>query len=452
MKNSRRHIFKEIRFHPAQFLAVSFVVAIGVGAVLLWMPFSTISGHISITDALFTSTSAVCVTGLIVQDTGTYFSPIGQMVIMLLFQIGGLGIMTFSTLILLVAGKRIAVKDSLSLKQDFTHASSIRVQTLIKDVFLFTIAIEIIGAVFFYFEFTEHFPERQAVFHSLFHSISAFCNAGFCLYKDSFQSFQGQTWINLNLMVLIVLGGLGFVVLRETSGYVMGRLKKKRIRFSLHTKLVYQMTLVLLVFSSFLFFVLEHNHSLKSLSVKEKVLSSVFQVVTPRTAGFNTMDLNALGFGMVFFLIVLMFIGASPGSTGGGVKTSTVGAVLAFVRSRLLARESVSLSHRTIPFKLITKAFTVITLGICVISVSVFVLLISQPGVNMREVFFEVFSAFGTVGLSLGLTPRLNEVGKIVIILTMYIGRIGPLTFLYAFSRARAKGRYDYVEESIMIG
>ncbi|MFO7980791.1 MAG: TrkH family potassium uptake protein [Candidatus Aminicenantes bacterium] len=452
MKEDKKHIFREIRFNPAQFLAISFIITIFVGTILLSMPFSTASGHISFTDALFTSTSAVCVTGLIVQDTGTYFSPVGQVIIMLLFQIGGLGIMTFSTLVLLVAGKSIAIKDSISLKEDFLHASTLRVHSLIKNILLYTLCLESLGTLFFYLNFNHKFSTGKAMFHSVFHSISAFCNAGFCLYKDSFESFKGDIWINMNLIALIILGGLGFVVLRETVSFFPNTLKKRKIRFSLHTRLVVKVTLFLIIFSSVLFFILEYNNSLENFSLKKKILVSVFQVVTPRTAGFNTMDLNTLGFGMVFFLIVLMFIGASPGSTGGGVKTTTVGAVVAFLKSRILARESVSLFNRTVPYKLITKAFTVITLGIGVISVSIFFLLISQPEVTMKEVFFEVFSAFGTVGLSLGLTPRLNDMGKIIIIMTMYIGRIGPLTFLYAFSREKAKGRYDYVEESIMIG
>ncbi|MFW6139885.1 MAG: TrkH family potassium uptake protein [Acidobacteriota bacterium] len=452
MKEDKNQIFKEIRFNPAQVLAISFLVTILVGAILLSLPFSTTSERISFTDALFTSTSAVCVTGLIVQDTGTYFSSVGQVIIMLLFQIGGLGIMTFSTLVLLVAGKSIAIKDSITLKEDFFHAPTLRVHSLIKNILLYTLCLESLGTLFFYLNFNHKLSAGKALFHSIFHSISAFCNAGFCLYKDSFESYSGNIWINMNLIFLIVLGGLGFMVLKETASFFPCILKKRRVKFSLHTKLVFKATFFLLFFSFILFFILESNHSLQNVSFKEKIISSVFQVVTPRTAGFNTMDMNALGFGAVFLLIVLMFIGASPGSTGGGIKTSTVGAVLAFLKSRILARESVTLSNRTIPFKLITKAFTVVTLSISVICVSVFILLISQSGVSMEEVFFEVFSAFGTVGLSLGLTPRLNDLGKIVIILTMYIGRIGPLTFLYIFTRDIPRGRYDYVEESVMIG
>jgi len=444
--------FKGIRIYPARFLAASFAVTILIGSVLLCMPFSISSGSISFTDALFTSTSAVCVTGLIVQDTGTYFSHVGKVIIMTLFQIGGLGIMTFSTLVLLAAGKSIAIRDGISLKEDFIHTKSIRVQSLVKNVILYTLCIESIGTLFFYLKFKALYSSGKALFHSIFHSISAFCNAGFCLYQDSFEGFKGDTGINLNLIALIVLGGLGFMVLRESSDFFVKLLKKQRVSFSLHTKVVYKATFFLIGFSSVLFFILEYNNSLANFSLKKKILTSVFQVVTPRTAGFNTMNLNTLSLGMVFFLIILMFIGASPGSTGGGVKTTTAGAVFAFLRSKVLARESASLSNRTLALKQITKAFTVMTLGICVACVSVFVLLISQSGVTMKEVFFEVFSAFGTVGLSLGLTPRLNDIGKIVIILTMYVGRIGPLTFLYIFSREIPRGRYDYVEESIMIG
>ncbi len=360
--------------------------------------------------------------------------------------------MTFSTLILLVAGKRVGIKESITLKENFLYTSSLRIQSLIKNIFLYTVFLELLGSLFFYLRFNHKLPEEKAVFHSLFHSISAFCNAGFCLYKDSFESFRGDIWININLIVLIILGGAGFIVLKETSYSFVSIFKKRKIRLSLHTKLVLRMTLVLLLSSSILFFILEYNHSLNNFSFKEKILSSIFQVVTPRTAGFNTMDLNALSYGMVFVLIVLMFIGASPGSTGGGIKTSTIGTAIAFLKARILGRESVSLCHRTIPNKLITKAFTAIALGICVICTSAFILLISQHGVNMKDAFYEVFSAFSTVGLSLGLTQKLNDIGKIVIILTMYIGRIGPLTFIYAFSKERFEERYKYAEESIMIG
>jgi len=209
-------------------------------------------------------------------------------------------------------------------------------------------------------------------------------------------------------------------------------------------------SLIVLPFISFL--MIEWDHSLQGFSLKDKILASLFQVITPRTAGFNTMSLESLSPAAIMLLISLMFIGASPGSTGGGVKTSTIGVIFAFIKSRIAARESINIFHRTIPFELVTKAFTVVILSICVIFVSCAVLFLTQSGMSMEETFFEVFSAFGTVGLSLGLTAKLNAVGKIVIILTMFIGRIGPLSLLYAFSRQKSFGKFDYVEENVMIG
>jgi trk system potassium uptake protein TrkH len=212
------------------------------------------------------------------------------------------------------------------------------------------------------------------------------------------------------------------------------------------------MTSVLILFSFVSFLAIEWSRSLKMFSFKEKIFSSLFQVVTPRTAGFNTMDLNSLSFAAVFLLIMLMFIGASPGSTGGGVKTSTVGVIFAFLKSKIAARDSVKLYRRTLPVQSITKAFTIVTLAVGIICLAAFILLITHPWASMKDVLFEAFSAFSTVGLSLGMTPKLSSLGKVVIILTMYIGRIGPLTLLYAFSRQKAYGDYEYVEENVMIG
>jgi trk system potassium uptake protein TrkH len=253
-------------------------------------------------------------------------------------------------------------------------------------------------------------------------------------------------------MTLVVLGGLGFLMLSEGFEFFSRMIRRRRKNLSLHSKLVWIMTLSLIVLPFLSFLMIEWSHSLQGFSLKEKILASLFQVITPRTAGFNTMELNFLNPAAVFLLISLMFIGASPGSTGGGVKTSTIGVIFAFIKSRIAARESINLFYRSLPFELVTKAFTVVVLSICVIFVSSAVLFLTQSGMSMEETFFEVFSAFGTVGLSLGLTAKLNAVGKIVIVLTMFIGRIGPLTLLYAFSREKAFGKFEYVEESVMIG
>ena len=417
------------------------------------LPVSTPTGDgISLVDALFTSTSAVCVTGLIVQDTATYFTPIGQVFLLVLFQLGGLGIMTFSTLILLVAGKKISIQDRIIIQQDYHHAAARNVKSLIKNIFFYAIAIEGIGTLFLFLKWHGKFPGPRGLFYSLFHAVSAFCNAGFSVFGDSLESFRGDIWTNVTIMLLIVLGSLGFLVLSESMDIFSKIIRFRTWAMSLYAKLVWIMTLSLIVIPFISFLMIEWSHSLQEFSLKEKILASLFQVVTPRTAGFNTMELGSLNPAAIFMLISLMFIGASPGSTGGGVKTSTIGVILAFIKSRIAARESVNVFYRTLPLELVTKAFTVVVLSICVIFFSCAILFLTQTGMRMEETFFEVFSAFGTVGLSLGKTAQLNAVGKAVIIFTMFIGRIGPLTILYAFSREKAMGKFEYVEESVMIG
>ena len=448
----RREARQERRFQPAQLLAVSFVCAILIGTLLLALPFSTHTGHISFVDALFTATSAVCVTGLTVQDTSTYFTPGGQLIILILFQLGGLGIMAFSTLILLVAGKRISIKDRIIIQDGYASSKIKNVRGLLRNIFIYALVLELAGALSLYVHWRSRFPGARTFFESVFHSVSAFCNAGFALSSESFIAHRGDLWLNLIVMVLIICGGLGFLVLQELKEASVKLIKRKKVRFSLHAKLVLTLTFCLVFGSALTLFFLEGNRSMSSFGMKEKILSSFFQAVTARTAGFNTMTLNSLTVASIFMLVILMFIGASPGSTGGGVKTSTAGVIFAFLRSRVTARESVSLFYRTLPFDLVIKAFAVVTLSIGVIFLAAFVLLIVHQAGSMKEIFFEVVSAFGTVGLSLGITHKLTGLGKAVLVLVMYIGRIGPLTLLYAFSRRRARGKFKYVEESVMIG
>lgn len=446
-------IKEEIRFQPAQVLALSFIATIAIGTFLLMMPFSTYTGqNVTFVDALFTSTSAVCVTGLIVQDTATYFTPLGQAVILILFQLGGLGIMSFSTLILLVAGKKISIQDKIIIQQDYHHTAAKNVKSLVKNIFVYAVAIESVGTLFLYVKWHGKFPAMKGFFYSLFHAVSAFCNAGFSVFSDNLESFRGDVWTNVIIMILIVLGGLGFLVLSEGVNFFSGIFRLRKKKMSLHSKMVWIMSFVLILLPFLSFLSIEWSRSMQGFSLKEKILSSLFQVITPRTAGFNTMALGSLHPAAIFMLISLMFIGASPGSTGGGVKTSTFGVLFAFIKSRVAARESINIFYRTLSLELVTKAFTVVVLSICIISVSCAILFLTQSGMSMEETFFEVFSAFGTVGLSLGMTPTLNTAGKVVIVFTMFIGRIGPLTLLYAFSREKSFGKFAYVEESVMIG
>lgn len=440
------------KFNPSQVLALSFLGAISIGTLLLLLPWSTVQGQIKFIDALFTATSAVCVTGLIVQDTPTFFSPVGQVIIMILFQLGGLGIMTFSTLILLVSGRKISITDRLIIQEGFHYGFLRDLKTLVKKIFLFTLVIEGLAWSLLFWRWRGEFPWLKALFISLFHAISAFCNAGFSLFSTSLVAYRHDLLVNLTMITTIILGGLGFLVLQEGTQLVQSRLRKRHFTLSLHTRLVLAMTGGLIFLPWLLFLGAEWNRSLVEFSLREKFLASLFQVITARTAGFNTLDLTTLSYGSIFLLILLMFVGASPGSTGGGVKTTTIGVIFFFVRSKLLARDSVPLFQRTLPLEVVTKAFTLVTLALSFISLASFLLFLTQPQLNMAQAFFEVFSAFGTVGLSLGITSQLTPVGKIIIIITMYSGRIGLLTLLYAVSRKRSFGKYSYVEESVMIG
>jgi trk system potassium uptake protein TrkH len=427
-------------------------VAILAGTGLLLLPFSTRSGSISFIDALFTSTSAICVTGLIVQDTATFFTPFGQVVILTLIQLGGLGIMTFSTLILMVAGRRISIKDKIMIQEGYHPGSPKDFPSLIRSIFLYAMVIELAGAAFLFWRFQKDFEWGRALGISVFHSISAFCNAGFSLFSNNLMSYRSDIVVNVTVILLIIFGGLGFLVIQDVSHFLGGVIRRKKRTLSLHARLVVAVTAFLIIVSFILFIFMEARHSLDGFSTKDKLLASLFQVVTPRTAGFNTIDLTTMTSAAAFLIILLMFIGASPGSTGGGVKTSTVGVIFFFLRSRIVAQESVNIFSRKLPYDTVVKAFTLVSLAFCLVYSATFLISLAQPEFILKEVLFEVVSAFGTVGLSLGITFKLTSLSKYILVLTMYAGRVGPLTLLYAFSRQKAPGRFEYVEENVMIG
>jgi trk system potassium uptake protein TrkH len=433
-------------------LAISFAGAILVGTLLLMLPAFSAAGRLSFVDALFTAASAICVTGLVVVDTATHFTLAGQIVVLVLIQLGGLGIMTFSTMVLLAAGRPITIHDRILVQEGYHPGSPRSFKALIKNIFVFTAVIEGSGFVLLSLRFLRDQAWPKALFSSLFHSVSGFCNAGFSVYSHNLMGYRGDVFINLVMAHLIILGGLGFLVIGEAAKAGGRLLKGTRMKLSLHSKMVLISTTLLILGSFFVFLFLEKDRALGALSWKDKILASFFQVITPRTAGFNTIDLTTLGTASVLLMMLLMFIGASPGSTGGGVKTSTFGVVLAFIRSKVAARDSIHMFYRTIPQDNVIRAFTLIALSLSLIFIAGFVILMNQPGMLMKDVFFEVFSGFGTVGLSLGITPQLSALSKVMVILLMYAGRIGPLTLLLAFSRRRALGRYEYIEERVLIG
>ncbi len=432
------------------FLISTFLSAILIGTLLLMLPFSTQGRSISFENALFTSASAVTVTGLIVVDTPSYFTFFGKLVILILLQFGGLGFMTVSTLIILLVGKSISLTDKFRIENEFTSGSYKNISDLVKKIFFMTIIFEAAGSMILFFQFSE-LALKERIFSSVFHSISAFCNAGFSVFENSFESYHSRTGINVTLMVLIIAGGIGFLVLNEI--YLLARGKIKKIsRLSLHSKLVIITSLLLIVIGFGLIFIEELLNKSNTLSLKNKILTSLFQSVTARTAGFNTINLNLYASASVFILLTLMFIGASPGSTGGGVKTSSLGMVFAYLRSRIRNRENIDLFYRHIPSKTIEKSFMVIFLALSLICLSFVLLLSFEKEFKVIELLFETISAFGTVGLSMGVTAKLSLASKIVIIITMFIGRIGPLTILVALSKRESKGDYQYPEENIMIG
>lgn len=443
---------KHLEFQPAQVLAVSFLAAILVGTVLLSLPFSTTEGSIPLVDALFTATSAVCVTGLIVKDTPVDFTPAGQIIILVLFQLGGLGIMTFSTLVILAAGKRISIRDRLFVQSGYHPGIPRSFSALVRNLFAFTLAFEVVGAALLFVWFSADYGAARAAGLAVFHSVSAFCNAGFSLFSDSLTAYCGHAGLNLTVMGLVILGGIGFPVLMEVREILAARLRGRRTKASLHLKLVLIATGVLIAVPFALLYFQEAGRALASCTGQERALGALFQSVTARTAGFNTIDTAALGPVSFLLLLMLMFIGASPASTGGGIKTSTAAILALFLRARVRARDSVSGFGRNIPAGQVLSAFTLFALALTFVFLSTGALLASQPGLGLREAVFEVFSAFGTVGLSMGATAGLTTAGKAVIILTMFVGRVGPLTLLYAISRRRARGRFEYAEESVLIG
>ncbi len=428
----------------------TFLSAIAMGTFMLALPFSTVSGTIAFEDALFTSASAVTVTGLIVKDTATYFTPFGQMVILILLQVGGLGIMTFSTFAILLMGKSFSLKDKSVIENEFTAGSYKNLKELLKKIIMMTFGIEFIGAVILYFQFTQ-LTGSHRIFASVFHSVSAFCNAGFSIFSSNFEDYTSHYGINITLMLLIIFGGIGFLVLNEVLLF-MRREIKSFLKFSLHSKLVIITSGLLIGFGFIVIFIEELLNKSNNLPIGDKVLSSLFQSVTARTAGFNTINLNYLSFASIFILLLLMFIGASPGSTGGGVKTSSFSVVITYFHSRLKGREKIDIFYRNIPTKTIEKAFIVIIISFLLISLFTMLLLTFETKFKMVELVFETVSAFGTVGLSMGITSQLSFPSKLIVFLTMFVGRIGPLTLLIALSKRESKAVFNYPEENIMIG
>ena len=441
---------------PERIFLLGFAGYILLGTLLLWLPFSAAKAPLSFVDALFTSTSAVCVTGLASIDIGKDLTFAGQVITILLFQVGGLGIITFSTVFFVLMGRGISFRGREIVQSTFLHTPRADFLLILKSVLWFTFISEGLGALLLWLRFSRDFSPGMALYQAVYHSISAFNNCGYSLFSDSLVGYQGDVIVNVTVMALIVIGGIGFIVQYE----VFAKLRKRQKRLSVHTKIVLIVTGILILGGALAVYFLERDHILNGLPLKNQILASFFQSVVPRTAGFNTVDIGALVNETILLMIVLMFIGASPGSTGGGVKTTSAALLFLLMWNRMRGNEEVNVFKRTIPKEVISRTIAIIFASAFSVSIITSVLLLTAPG-NVSigesrhffvEYLFETVSAYGTVGLSMNLTPKLNDLQKYAITLMMFAGRVGPLTLAFSFSRQALTKSLTYAEEGVMVG
>ncbi len=439
---------------PLRQLVTSFLILIFGGAFLLKLPFATVNG-ITIVDAIFTSTSAVCVTGLTVIDTAKEFTFYGQLIILTLIQLGGFGIMTFSI------GVFAMFSGDMSLKWRFTMGSIYNEVTvtppveILKKIVIYTFVIEFTAAAILFTEFIRIMSFKNALWTSVFHAVSAFCNAGFSTFSDNLISYQNNSVVILTISLTIVLGGIGFIVLTELTNIRFSRKKKLFKQFSLHTKIVLFTTGILILGGSAFFAILEWTHIMKDMPLQTKILTSLMQSITCRTAGFNSIDIGLLRESTLGIMMTLMFIGGSPGSIAGGIKTTTFAVVTGLLISKLRGRNQIVFWNRAINEESVNKSMTLFVLAFVFIYTATITLLSFHSfdtNNSFLQVVFEVISAFGTVGLSTGITSRFTADGKILLAIVMFIGRVGPFALITAITEKIKTADYEVADENIMIG
>lgn len=445
------------QFSPPQLLVTSVLGLIVVGTLLLSLPAAAASGHaISLLDALFTSTSAVCVTGLIVRDTPVDFSPFGHVVILLLIQAGGLGYMTFSTVLASAIGRAVTLQERMTLQEALNVQDLDGLVKFAGKVFRFTLIFEGIGALMLTLRWLSELGPAKALWYGIFHAVSAFNNAGFALWSDNLIRFRGDLTVNAVITALVITGGLGFFVLSEAFSRQRGT-----VRLSMHSRLVLVATAALLAGGTVTILALEWNNprTFGPLPVSERVLAAWFQSVTARTAGFNTIDNGLLSPPTLFVTMALMFIGASPGSTGGGVKTTTFSITVGALWSTVRGDADTVMFGRRVPADTVAKAFFVSLIAFLAVNLVAGLTLITEAR-DLLPTIYEATSAFGTVGLSMGehgspvsLSSFYSTAGQLLIALMMFMGRVGPLTLAFAVARrAGARARMRYTEGKVLIG
>ena len=436
---------------PYNLIILSFIALICVGAALLTLPFATVERcHVTFFEALFTATSAVTVTGLSVVDISSSFTFFGKSVILILIQLGGLGILTFSSVIMIFIAKKIGYYTKRVVAEGLNHEARFDIYSYIKKVVAITLCFEALGAVLLFFSFIGDHNFFTSVFYAIFHSVAAFCNAGISLFPDNLVGYEYSPYTSLVISFLVIFGGLGFIVILDLYRYIKGC--KRHI--SVYSRFVITITLFLLALGTLLFLLFEYNNplSLKGLNFFEKVLVSFFHSTALRCSGFNTMPMTGLTSATALFCAIFMFIGASPNSTGRGVKTTTIGVLFLGIRTALKNKNYIEFSKRRISWRVFNKASALVF--IAMIYVSAMILLMAQfdPEIDIMKIVFELVSAFGTVGLSMGITAELSAASKIILMATMFLGRVGPLTIALALSRESHKGKYKYPKEKILIG
>ena len=448
MESIKRHLFTRFKLNPPRILALGFMLLIIIGALLLNLPIASQNGEsIGFINALFTSASAVCVTGLVVVNTATHWTLFGQTVIILLIQMGGLGIMTMATIVAMISGRKISLKERLVIKEQLNQETLSGLVKLTKYVIYLTFFIEGIGALFLSIKFIPQFGLIKGIWFSVFHAVSAFCNAGFDIMGNSLMNYNNSVLVMLTVASLIVLGGIGFGVILDV---VRNRKWKK---LSLHSKLAISFTVFLILFGTIIFYILESNNPLtmQEFTFKEKTLASLFASITPRTAGFNSIDVAGMNQSSTLLTIILMFIGGSPGSTAGGVKTVTMLVLIISTISIIKGERDVEVFKRRIPYETIFKSIAIIMIGIALVFFVTFILTLTEDQ-EFLNILFETTSAFGTVGLSRGITSELSDAGKVILTLTMYSGRVGPLTLAFAVGYKEEHKRFRYAEGNITVG
>lgn len=453
---STHSLVRALEGRPLRLVALSFLIVILVGTAFLSLPAASAGNRaVPFVDSLFTATSAVCVTGLIVRSTPHDWTPFGQVVILVLIQAGGLGIMALSVSVMMLLGGSLRVRQRTTMFQAMDATTMTGLRASLRYLVLMTLACEAVGFLILSARFSlDGHDGSHAAWLGLFHSVSAWNNAGFSLWDENLTAYRSDLTVNLTISALVIAGGLGFVVL----GQILSRLARgrrawgPRMRWSIHTRLVLLVTASLLAAGTIAIFFVEFDKGLQGLEPGEKLLAAFFHAVSARTAGFNTVsigDFSSLG---LFALSVLMFIGASPGSTGGGIKTSTLAVMALAVRAMLRNRQEVEVFRRRLPQAVVIRAMAIVVMAATSIVLSLGLLLALEPDLPFEGLLFETVSAFGTVGLTTGITPQLGVPARLVVILLMFLGRIGPLTMALAIGRRAVAGSVRYPEGRVVVG